>query len=134
MKNQPAFPASEYPIILWLAAGNLNEISIEKCQVLKGRDIMILPDLGAFEKWSLKVSEIQKKHNYKVTISTLLEDEATNSDRANGVDIADYFISELKSKKTFPELHSYFSPALQYMIERNKELLVLINGLDLEEV
>jgi hypothetical protein len=31
-------------------------------------------------------------------------------------------------------MQSYFSPALQYMIERNKELLVLINGLDLEEV
>ena len=134
MKNQPALPASEYPIILWLAAGNLNGLSIEKCQVLKGRDIMIFPDLGAFEKWSLKVSEIQKKHNYKVTISTLLEDETTNSDRANGLNIAGYIISELKSKKTFPEMQSYFSPALQYMIERNKELLVLINGLDLEEV
>ena len=95
---------------------------------------MIFPYLRAFEKWRLKVSEIQKKHNYKVTISTLLEDEATNSDRANGLDIADYIISVLKSKKTFPEMQSYFSPALQYMIERNKELLVLINGFDLEEV
>ena len=62
---------------------------------------MIFPYLRAFEKWRLKVSEIQKKHNYKVTISTLLEDEATNSDRANGLDIADYIISELKSNKTF---------------------------------
>jgi len=136
-------PASEYPIILWLAAGNLNGLSIEKCLVLKGRDIMIFPDLGAFEKWSLKVSEIQKKHNYKVTISTLLEDEATNSDRAKGLDIADYIISELKFPlssrrgvrgEVIPEMQSYFSPALQYMMERNKELLVLINRLDLEEV
>ena len=104
---------------------------------------MIFPDLGAFEKWSLKVSEIQKKHNYKVTISTLLEDEATNSYRANGLDIADYIISELKFPlysrrgvrgEVIPERQSYFSPALQYMIERNKALLVLINGLDLKEV
>ena len=64
----------------------------------------------------------------------MLEDEATNSDRANGLYIADYIISELKSKKTFPEMQSYFSPALQYKIERNKELLVLISWLDLEEV
>jgi len=55
VKNQPALPASEYPIILWLASGNLNGLSIEKCQVLKGRDIMIFPDLGAFENWSLKL-------------------------------------------------------------------------------
>jgi len=69
---------------------------------------MIFPDLGAFEKWSLKVSEIQKKHNYKVTISTLLEDEATNSDRANGLDIADYIISELKFPLSSRRLCNYY--------------------------
>jgi hypothetical protein len=49
------------PELIWLAAGNLNGLSIEKCQVLKGRDVMLYPDLGAFEKWSLKVIKIQNK-------------------------------------------------------------------------
>jgi hypothetical protein len=49
----------------------------------------------------------------------LLEDEATAFDRAKGFNIADFIISELK----FPS-----------MIEGNKELPVLINGLDLQEV
>ena len=122
------------PDMIWLAAGNLNGLSIEKCQALKGREVMLYPDLGAFEKWSLKAVEIHEKCNCKVTVSTLLEDEATDSDRTNGLDIADYIISELKTKKTIPEIQSFFSPTLQSMIDKNKALLVLINGLELEEI
>jgi len=122
------------PDIVWLAAGNLNGLSVEKCRALKGRDVMLYPDLGAFEKWSLKAIEIKKQCICKVTISTLLEDEATDTDRINGLDIADYIIAELKSKKTVSEIQCSFSPTLQIMIEENPALLVLITGLQLEEV
>ena len=70
----------------------------------------------------------------KISISTLLEDKATDTDRANGLDIADFIITELKSKKTTLEIQSFFGPSLQYLIDKNKALLVLINGLQLEEV
>lgn len=121
------------PDMIWLATGNMNGLSIEKCNVLKGRDVMLYPDLGAFEKWSLKVVEIQKQCGCKFSISTLLEDEATDTDRDNGLDIADYIIVELKSKKTIPEIQSYFRPVLQSMIDKNKALLIFINKLGLEE-
>jgi hypothetical protein len=122
------------PDMIWLAAGNLNGLSVEKCQVLNGRKVILYPDLGAFEKWSLKAVEIQKQNVCKISISTLLEDEATNSDRANGLDIADFIIAELKSNKTTLEIQSFFGPVLQSMIDKNKALLVLINGLALEEI
>jgi hypothetical protein len=122
------------PELVWLAAGNLNGLSVEKCQVLKGRDVMLYPDLGAFEKWSLKATEMKKQWNCKITVSTLLEDEASDLDRANGLDIADYIISELCSNKPVTEIQSFFSPTLQSMIERNKALLILVNGLQLDEV
>ena len=66
--------------------------------------------------------------------STLLEDESTDTDCANGLDIADFIINELNSKKTTPEIQSFFSPTLQSMIDTNNALLILINGLELEEV
>ncbi|MFZ4725093.1 MAG: DUF6371 domain-containing protein [Paludibacter sp.] len=84
------------PDMLWLAAGNIHGLSIKKCKVLKNRNVILYPDLGAYEKWSLKVEEIQKQNYCKVSISTLLEDEASEIDRENGLDIADYMIEELK--------------------------------------
>lgn len=93
---------------------------------------MLYPDLGALEKWSLKATEIQKQCDCKVTISTLLENEASNTDRANGLDKADFIISELCLSKSVSEIQSYFSPDLQSMIEKNKTLSVLIVGLELK--
>jgi len=34
-----------FPDLIWLPAGNLNGLSIEKCHVLKRRDVMLYPDL-----------------------------------------------------------------------------------------
>jgi hypothetical protein len=89
------------PELVWLAAGNLNGLSLEKCQVLKDRNVAFLPDLGVYEKWGLKVIKIQKQCNCKITVSTLLEYEATDTDRSNGLDIADYIIAEIKARKNF---------------------------------
>jgi len=130
------------PDMIWLAAGNLNGLSIEKCQALKGRDVMLYPDLGAFEKWNKKAQMLNSLSpspsgeglGVRCTISTLLEDEASDSDRSNGLDIADFIITEFKSKKTTPEIQSHFSPTLQSMIDKNKALLILINGFQLEKV
>jgi len=130
------------PDMIWLAAGNINGLPIEKCQALKGREITLYPDLGAFEKWneksqmlnSLSPSPLGEGSGVRCSISTLLEDKATDTDRANGLDIADFIIAELKSKKNIPEIQSYFSPTLQLMIKRNKALHTLINQLQLIEI
>jgi len=68
------------------------------------------------------------------TISTLLENEATDTHRLYGLDIADYIIAELKSKKTILEIQNYLSPNIQSMIKRNTITQFLINSLDLVEI
>ena len=123
-----------FPDLIWLAAGSLNGLSIEKCQVLNGRDVTLYPDLGAYEKWRLKATEIQKHYNCNIILSNLLEVEATEIERGNGLDIADYIIEELYLTKTTYEIQSTLSPNLQAMIDKNKALLVFIDGLKLEEV
>jgi len=118
---------------IWLAAGNLNGLSIDKCRALQGRNVVLYPDLGAFEKWSLRANDIQNQCNCKISVSTLLEDVASDTDRENGLDIADFIIKQLINKETVADIQGRFSPELQSMIEQNNVLMVLIDKLELEE-
>ncbi len=122
------------PDSVWIAAGQLNGLSIEKAKVLKGRKVTLFPDLGGYEKWSIKAVEIKQSVKCGIKVSTILEVIATETQRSEGLDIADYIIDELKSKTKTTEIQSRFSPELELMIQENKALAVLINGLNLEEV
>ncbi len=121
------------PDFIWLAAGNLNGLGVEKCKVLNGRKVVFYPDLGAFDKWQLKAIEIEKLCNCTIAVSRLLEDKATDLDRDKGLDIADYIIDQLQNNSTF-EIQNRFSPELQYMLYQNAALAILIEKLELEEL
>lgn len=119
---------------VWLSTGQLNGLSIEKAKVLKGRNVILFPDLGGYEKWSIKADEIKLFVECEIKVSTILEDIATEEQRAKGLDIADYMIEELKTKTIENQSQSRFSPDLQSFIVKKPVLLFLINSLDLIEI
>jgi len=86
------------PELIWLAAGSLNGLSLEKCKVLKNRNVILYPDLGAFEKWNTKAAEIQKQFDCNIYISALLENIATLIDKIKGLDVADFMIDHLNKQ------------------------------------
>jgi hypothetical protein len=77
------------PQFVWLAFGGIG-FSLDKCNVLKGRNVILFPDLNGFDKWSSKVKELS--HIASFTVSDLLERKATEIERKQGLDIADYLI------------------------------------------
>ena len=79
-----------YPDYVWLAVGSLNNLKIEKLESLKGRNITLFPDLGGLEKWSKKANILQNSAN--ITISPILDQIATDEERKQGLDLADYLI------------------------------------------
>jgi hypothetical protein len=79
-----------YPKYIWLATGGKSNLSPKFCQVLKGRDVTLFPDLNAFDKWTEKAKELTYLANF--TISDVLEKIATATERENGLDLADYLI------------------------------------------
>ena len=79
-----------FPDVLWLATGGLNNLTLAKCKVLKGRTVILYPDLNAFDKWAQKASCLQSVA--KVKVSALLETNATIEERQRGLDLADYLL------------------------------------------
>jgi hypothetical protein len=80
-----------YPQFIWLAAGSRDGLNPEKWRVLKGRTVVLFPDLAAFEKWKVKAIEISKIA--KVNVSEYLEQIATDKEREEGLDLADYLLT-----------------------------------------
>ena len=85
--------------LLWLAVYNLSSLNLNKCKALKGRNVYLFPDLSkdgkAFELWSIKAAEIQKRlQGTYFQVSDLLEQLAPQQDKEQGKDIADYVIKQ----------------------------------------
>jgi len=89
--EKTAIIASVYlPQFLWLAVGGLNNLTIEKCSILKGQSITLFPDLNAYEQWYNQIKKLS--HFAFFQVSDLLERKATEGERQNGLDLADYLI------------------------------------------
>ncbi len=82
------------PEYVWLSAGNINGLSIDKFKVLSGRKVVLFPDLNkGFEIWQQKANEF--KNIAEVSISDYLQLIATPEQQTNGLDLADYLISTI---------------------------------------
>ncbi|MCF8426088.1 MAG: DUF6371 domain-containing protein [Bacteroidia bacterium] len=89
--EKTAVIASVYlPQFIWVAVGSLTNLNVEKCSILKGRIVTLFPDLNGFEKWKSKAKELSHLTNF--TVSDLLERKATEAEKEQGFDIADYLI------------------------------------------
>ena len=87
--EKTAVIASVYlPQFIWVAVGSLTSLNSEKCRILKGRTVLLFPDLNGFEKWSKRAKELSQIASF--TVSDLLERKATEAERKQGFDLADY--------------------------------------------
>ena len=76
------------PDCVWVATGGKTQMG-DKLDVLQGRQIVVYPDVDAFDKWT---EAFAKRPYLSAVISTFLEDNCTEEDREAQVDIADLLI------------------------------------------
>lgn len=120
--EKTAVIASVYlPQFIWLAVGSLTNLNTEKCCILKGRTVTLFPDLKAFEKWSNKAKELSSQlFGTMFTVSGLLERKATEAEKKQGFDLADYLIKFDYREFVLPEtepLPTDQPPAVQSLVE-----------------
>ena len=122
--EKTAVIASVYlPQFIWLAFGGIG-FNADKSQVLKGRTVTLFPDCSlpkegkptAFEQWSSKAKELS--HLAIFTVSDLLERKATEAEKKQGFDLADYLIKYDYKAFALPEPEATEPPpAVQPLVE-----------------
>lgn len=101
------------PKFIWLATGGKSQIN-DRLLVLKGRKVVAFPDVDGFQEWTEKLAKYEDLH---ISVSPILQQEATPEDLENHIDIADWLIR----LKTHPvdasgKRHSVaFLRAMQYI-------------------
>lgn len=81
------------PQFIWVAVGGLSNLNIEKFKILKGRTVILFPDIKGFDAWNKKAKELgPQMPGTRFEISDLLETSGSETERDHGFDIADYLI------------------------------------------
>ncbi len=89
--EKTAIIASIYrPEYTWLATGSLSNLTAQKCQPLKGRRVILYPDLGCYELWRKKALELCPITQFEV--SDMLEKIANAHEKQEGYDLADFLL------------------------------------------
>ena len=119
--EKTALVATYYlPEYVWLATGGKHGcFNTDALRVLRGRQVTLFPDLGATQQWREKLP-LLKSLGIEANIFNFLEESASDDERTEGYDMADYLL-QIESDQA----------VLQSMIRRNPYLQTLIDELQL---
>lgn len=81
------------PEFVWVATGGKTQLG-DKLNVLKGREVIAFPDIDAIDYWR---EYFEKFEGADINVEDVFGEYATDEDRENQVDIADWLIREAQS-------------------------------------
>jgi len=84
---------------IWLATGSRDTFSLDRAEILKGREVWIFPDLSSdgntHKLWSKRAKEYQANLKWSsFYVSSYFEENASYAEKQGGLDIADYLIKK----------------------------------------
>jgi hypothetical protein len=91
-----------FPDLVWLAAGSISNLSNEKFKNLKEKNVVLFPDLNAYDKWCQVATTISNAK--AIRVSNYLEVNASNDEKKLGLDLADYLL-KLDKKQFLDSYH-----------------------------
>ena len=101
--EKSAFILSElYPEYIWLAAGGLGGVQLEKFRPLKGHKVIMFPDTDpdgrAFKQWSEAAKEVMRSIFWEdsppIRVSPILELNATPEQKQRKIDLIDFLFEK----------------------------------------
>lgn len=130
--------AGVFPEYIWMAAGALHWLNVDKLIPLKGWNVILYPDTSktgvAFDKWN-KIAQKASLQGLDVVMSTLLEECCSQEQKEQGYDIGDFLIDILREQRREQLQSSELSKQELNLIEMKKKnplLEMFIEKLELE--
>lgn len=121
--------AGVFPQFNWLATGGKSNMSMEKLSILRGKQVVMFPDIDAYPYWREKAEEMRKA-GINVVVSDLLEKSATDTDRAKKIDLADLLIRQLEAVEVVRKELSRAERILAEFKKKNPAVIDLITTFD----
>ena len=109
-----------YPDKIWIATGGAYNFTFDKCKVLKGRNVLVFPDLDNFDKWSLKVNTKEFKELANFSISNYLKTVENITDKD---DLADHLLKCFKEQKSTKGVEKTESTLLEQIEKLESDLI-----------
>lgn len=69
------------PEMIWISCGGLAGLTDRKCEVLKGREVILYPDAGCLDQWKRRADDM--RHITKFRISEIMERMPDGADLAD---------------------------------------------------
>lgn len=105
------------------ANGCFNERAIT---ALAGRDVVLMPDLGATQEWQTQIPMLDKVCR-SVSVNDILETMATEKQQSQGLDIANFLQME-DTLKIWTKVMEIEHTAVTYFSDSDKRLNAFNNG------
>jgi hypothetical protein len=126
---------------VWLATGSKQWLNATRLQRLDNRQIILYPDADGFNLWQGIASDAQRL-GVVVKVSSLIENFATDKQKRNQYDLADYLIEQQREINNYNQLVDDYNFKLETVltdksVERNfhtildeqKAILMIDGGL-----
>lgn len=86
------------PDCIWLATGGKTELNVARLKPLQGRRVILFPDTdtdgSTYREWYELAQAAGDVYSQHFTVSAILEQHATPSQKQRKIDIADYFFEK----------------------------------------
>jgi hypothetical protein len=121
------------PRFVWLATGSKQWLKVERLQRLDNRQVVLYPDADGFDQWKAVATDAQRQ-GLTVKVSSLIENFATDQQKQNQYDLADYLINQQKEiNQTNSKLEAVFNDQSLFadfnLILNEQKAIAIYNGL-----
>lgn len=114
-----------FPEFVWLGANSKAWLNAERLEQIGSRQIILYPDADGFDLWTEKANEARLR-GLTVKVSNLIENHATDEQKAAGYDLVDYLINQQREINEYNENSDAYNARLDAVL-KNEDLKASFN-------